>query len=641
MTTSTENNKIKNKEMTDTTGLGKDATLEDGNKLDKKLNFKMASTGNSKDEKKKDEEMKDTSDRGKDATLKDGKKLDMMTAGNEKNDEEVVVEEKSDTFDPESMLEEGKLGSTGIRKRGGNTPRSLSVVSKLYDVDGDGKLDAAELAMREMDSEDRGYLTNEKVYKVMQEQMKLQQEVFGLKRMSLVLLAVIVLLSVATLGTSFAAATLAKDTNVVNGNLVGKSDGSLVATRSRGSQVVATVDASYLERRRRRKLGFETADDRRFLQQEGGEIVATVSTQAIVDAFSAWETDGTPIAVSVLVTGTKHTELVSGSGLSVSEEVDETWYRGLHAQEIPEPTYNVHCVSDASTCNVYMIGQIGDSGRRLASGCSVYETEAACDRSDGDVCTWKETKCDCFSSVATVSVLGKGVVAMQDLQVGDKVLSANNRFQTVYTFTHMHRTKTSGFLQIYTEESETPLELSPKHMLFLEGKVNPLPALLVKVGDAVAGANGPRVVTDIRSVVREGFYAPHTTDGTIMVDGILASTHTSFQGTEYLEAFGVKTLSHQTFHDFLAAPFRKFCMLVSIDLCNKYTDEDGYNLWDHLGKQIVHFCKKQHILVQVAVYGCLTILVLVAYVALSLSVLSVLATLLVYVVVMKWHWKNK
>ena len=32
-----------------------------------------------------------------------------------------------------------------------------------------------------------------------------------------------------------------------------------------------------------------------------------------------------------------------GSGLAVSEEVHGTWYIGLHAQEIPDPTYNVHC----------------------------------------------------------------------------------------------------------------------------------------------------------------------------------------------------------------------------------------------------------------------------------------------------------
>jgi hypothetical protein len=101
---------------------------------------------------------------------------------------------------------------------------------------------------------------------------------------------------------------------------------------------------------------------------------------------------------------------------------------------------------------------------------------------------------------------------MHDLHVSDKVLSANNRSQTVYTFTHMHQTKPSIFLKIYAgEPSEMPLELSAVNMLFLEGKANTVPALLL-VGDVVAGANGPRVDTKIWSDDREGFYAPHTTD---------------------------------------------------------------------------------------------------------------------------------
>jgi hypothetical protein len=116
------------------------------------------------------------------------------------------------------------------------TKSTLSATSKMYDVDGDGKLDLAEQAMRDMDTDNRGYLANEKVYKVMMEQMKLQQEVFGLKRMAMVFLAIVFILSLATLGTSFAAAMLAKDTNVENGNLVAKDGGAVVGT----SNVAAT-----------------------------------------------------------------------------------------------------------------------------------------------------------------------------------------------------------------------------------------------------------------------------------------------------------------------------------------------------------------------------------------------------------------
>jgi hypothetical protein len=46
-------------------------------------------------------------------------------------------------------------------------------------------------------------------------------------------------------------------------------------------------------------LGFETADDRRVLQQEGGQIVATITKQSVVDAYTAFAEDGTPISISV------------------------------------------------------------------------------------------------------------------------------------------------------------------------------------------------------------------------------------------------------------------------------------------------------------------------------------------------------
>ena len=46
---------------------------------------------------------------------------------------------------------------------------ALSSVGKMYDIDGDGKLDEAEQAMRDLDKTGRGYLTNDKVYELMME----------------------------------------------------------------------------------------------------------------------------------------------------------------------------------------------------------------------------------------------------------------------------------------------------------------------------------------------------------------------------------------------------------------------------------------------------------------------------------------
>ena len=166
------------------------------------------------------------------------------------------------TLDKDVTLENAEEGNLdgGLRHRAPPVPftSKLSVTSKKFDVDGDGKLDEAEQALRDMDTENRGYLTNDKVYKVMVEQMKLQQEVFSLKRLSMVFLVVMVFLSLATLATSFAAATLAKDTDVKNGVLVVKDGGDTVATSNAAETFIISEDATPSTGRRTQASGILT-----------------------------------------------------------------------------------------------------------------------------------------------------------------------------------------------------------------------------------------------------------------------------------------------------------------------------------------------------------------------------------------------
>lgn len=66
-------------------------------------------------------------------------------------------------------------GSSNVKSR-------LSTVSRMYDIDGDGKLDEAEQAMRDMDKTGRGYLTNEKIHDLMTEHLDTQRELFKVKK---------------------------------------------------------------------------------------------------------------------------------------------------------------------------------------------------------------------------------------------------------------------------------------------------------------------------------------------------------------------------------------------------------------------------------------------------------------------------
>lgn len=160
------------------------------------------------------------------------------------------------TTDPESAdhlsVEDGDevpemtIGAIDSRPNGSAVMRKLSTVSKMYDVDGDGELDAAELAMRDMDKSNRGYLTNDKVYKMMQEQMETQRQLFRVKKIVFVLLALVVILAISNLGTSFAAASLAKDTTTSsNAEVIDKHSNEALSTQTSTETLTierATVD---------------------------------------------------------------------------------------------------------------------------------------------------------------------------------------------------------------------------------------------------------------------------------------------------------------------------------------------------------------------------------------------------------------
>ena len=88
--------------------------------------------------------------------------------------------------DPESATPSSTDGNATNITRDANkvssrAPRKLSSISKLYDINGDGELDAAESAMRDMDVSNRGFLTNDKIYSLMQEQLETRKQLVRIK----------------------------------------------------------------------------------------------------------------------------------------------------------------------------------------------------------------------------------------------------------------------------------------------------------------------------------------------------------------------------------------------------------------------------------------------------------------------------
>lgn len=106
---------------------------------------------------------------------------------------------------------------------------SLSASERRWDIDGDGRLGKTEKALKDMDAEGKGTLTKEQMANLMRQNMAVQKQLGSVKKVVYALVAFTVVLALANVGVSFAAAYLAKDTTVNDGKLADKA-GNAVAT---------------------------------------------------------------------------------------------------------------------------------------------------------------------------------------------------------------------------------------------------------------------------------------------------------------------------------------------------------------------------------------------------------------------------
>uniref|UniRef100_UPI003AAD1D30 desert hedgehog protein isoform X2 n=1 Tax=Centroberyx gerrardi TaxID=166262 RepID=UPI003AAD1D30 len=146
----------------------------------------------------------------------------------------------------------------------------------------------------------------------------------------------------------------------------------------------------------------------------------------------------------------------------------------------------------------------------------------------------------CFPGWARVTVAGGGQKSLSSLAPGDRImaLSGTGRivFSQVLLFLHRDQESRSTFLALETEDGHR-LALTPHHLVFLaprdklhHSEYQAQFASRAKRGDYVLihGAGGRVQPSRIISVSVEegvGVYAPLTEDGTLFVDGVLASSY--------------------------------------------------------------------------------------------------------------------
>ena len=188
----------------------------------------------------------------------------------------------------------------------------------------------------------------------------------------------------------------------------------------------------------------------------------------------------------------------------------------------------------------------------------------------------------CFPGTALVHTMDKGLVPLQNLELGEKVLVDNDVFERVYSFGHKQDDVMVDFVQIAIEDATfrvVLLELSHQHMVLVNGG-HYLPALMIRVGHVVKlAANGSHgTVRSISTVRRKGAYAPFTASGTLVVNGVVVSTFIAMQESETLRLGQWSSpFSFQWLARTSEAPHRVACML---GLCKteSYTEE-GISKW--------------------------------------------------------------
>jgi hypothetical protein len=207
----------------------------------------------------------------------------------------------------------------------------------------------------------------------------------------------------------------------------------------------------------------------------------------------------------------------------------------------------------------------GGTGGDAACLVCCYPCESNCQLTYAgcyNICGCYTRDLDCFPSDARVALEGGGAKAMAELAIGDRVLAADAAgrlfFDDVAFFGHREPAASALFVAV-TTESGAVLRLTPDHFLpvvsdaaceaagagaDLHAARELLPARAVTTAHRVWVADAAQALR-LEKVVRvalaehKGLFNPYTLSGSIVVDGVAASCHSSWIMDAAFAALGV------------------------------------------------------------------------------------------------------
>lgn len=181
----------------------------------------------------------------------------------------------------------------------------------------------------------------------------------------------------------------------------------------------------------------------------------------------------------------------------------------------------------------------------------------------------------CFSGIDTVEVENVGSVEMKNLKIGDSILVAPNKYESVYSFGHRSDSLETEFLAIAANNG-AKLEITKDHLVFVEGG-NSIPASDLKRGMQLMYGNELTGIKSINKVVREGMYAPFTPSGKLVVNGFQVSSFVAINGSATIKLFGME-LHYQMISKLFESPRRLVCKAFGQCTGESYNNQ-GVSTW--------------------------------------------------------------
>jgi secreted trypsin-like serine protease len=199
----------------------------------------------------------------------------------------------------------------------------------------------------------------------------------------------------------------------------------------------------------------------------------------------------------------------------------------------------------------------------------------------------------CFSGESMVQVKDKGATRMANLKLGDHILvDQTGTFEPIYSFGHRLESQLAQFLRLHP----SMLEVSNDHMVFVVNK-GAIPASMVQVGDKLVGG---AAVSSITKVTRRGIFAPFTPSGTLVVNGVVASSYVSFQESDVLKIGSIATpLRYQWLAHAFQVPHKIWCYYRA-QCENEQSTERGVSTWVQIPLSCAHWILAQRPIVMVA-----------------------------------------